>query len=130
MLALQLARGGTLAPCLGYSALGPSGGKFCLDLGTLDRELAFEDVPWPVCSLQPKRGAPSALGADAIAKFLLPRGGAAAKERRVRLREALLRFHPDKFEGRCLRYVRAADQERVREGVAEVTRGINALLLQ
>ena len=58
------------------------------------------------------------------------RGGAAAKERRVRLREALLRFHPDKFEGRCLRYVREADQERVREGVAEVTRGINALLLQ
>ncbi|GJE94628.1 hypothetical protein PsYK624_107990 [Phanerochaete sordida] len=100
--------------------------------GTVDRELRFEDVPWPVFVV---KGRGTALTADAIAKFLLPPPrpfgtAAATKERRIRLREALLRFHPDKFEGRFLRYVRQADQDRVREGVVEVTRGLNALLLQ
>lgn len=75
---------------------------------------------------------------EAISTFLLPERvpsndipqdiDTIQKERRNKLRETMLRFHPDKFEGRILRRVRERDQERVREAVGKVTRAVGELL--
>ncbi|KAJ3555284.1 hypothetical protein NM688_g2663 [Phlebia brevispora] len=113
-------------------------------------ELKFQDIPWPVFAVdigpsdRTNKGKGRAvdevtvddLTAEAIASFLLPDedplGPSDAetmqKERRDRLRETMLRFHPDKFEGRILRFVRERDKERVQEAVGRVTRAITELL--
>ncbi|KAI0821009.1 hypothetical protein BC629DRAFT_1278048 [Irpex lacteus] len=75
---------------------------------------------------------------EAVSAFLLPGGRlpdsaardeeAIKKERRDKLRETMLRFHPDKFEGRIMSRVREADKEVVREAVGRVARVINDLL--
>jgi hypothetical protein len=76
---------------------------------------------------------------EAISQFLLtaaPTDGAKPpplrdvdkKERKEKLRETFLRFHPDKFEGRVMRRVKASEQETVREAIGQVVRALNALM--
>ena len=103
--------------------------------GTIDGDLRFQDIPWPVYITDIDV---DTLTVDTVSSFLLPDGrpfGCSAsdkdtikKERRDKLRETMLRFHPDKFEGRVMRKVRESDQERVRECVGKVARIINDLL--
>ncbi|KAI0628395.1 hypothetical protein C8Q77DRAFT_1162138 [Trametes polyzona] len=108
--------------------------------------LKFGDVPWPV--LPPPLSSSSSkrdertvvvledLTAEAIAAFLLPPSErpvpedaeAAKKERKEKLRETMLRFHPDKFEGRVMRLVRDSDKELVKEAVGIVARTLNTLM--
>ena len=105
--------------------------------GKIEHELRIQDIPWPVAFADVD---PDSLTLDAVSAFLLPEGriiGSAAavgntikKERKDKLRETMLRFHPDKFEGRVMRKVREADKERVRECVGKVARIINDLLAQ
>ena len=74
--------------------------------------------------------------ADAISTFLLPlelfpphsQDSSVKKERRERLREAMLRFHPDKFEGRILGRVEERDRDRTKEAVAKVVVALNHLM--
>lgn len=40
----------------------------------------------------------------------------------------MLRFHPDKFEGRVMRRVKESDKDKVREAVGQVARALNALM--
>lgn len=96
-----------------------------------DEVLRFADVPWPVLAVH--TGAvvsPSDLTADAIAAFLFPDAGAEAAEqaRKERLREALLRFHPDKFGARVLRRVAVGERDAVGEGVGAVVRAVGELM--
>ncbi len=114
-----------------------------------DIELRFGDIPWPALATEVGPSAhgqekkPSALEIEditmeAVSAFLLPGGRlpdsaarddeAIKKERRDKLRETMLRFHPDKFEGRIMSRVREADKEVVREAVGRVARVINDLL--
>ncbi|KAI0365926.1 hypothetical protein BV20DRAFT_1027243 [Pilatotrama ljubarskyi] len=104
--------------------------------------LRFGDVPWPV--MPPPPSTPDErpvvtvedLTAEAIAAFLLPPSevpvsedaAVAKKDRKEKLRETMLRFHPDKFEGRIMRLVRPADLELVKEAVGIVARTLNTLL--
>ena len=67
----------------------------------------------------------TALTPDALSSFLLPEG----VNRKEKLRQTMLRFHPDKFEGRILRHVRETDKELVRDAVGRITRAINDLLV-
>ncbi|KAK2463126.1 hypothetical protein APHAL10511_004781 [Amanita phalloides] len=100
--------------------------------------LAFVDIPWPVLNAygpETKMGAPHTsledLTEDAIRNFLFPLRNselAEAKEKRDKLRETMLRFHPDKFEGRVMKLVTEGEQARVREGIAQVVRVVNGLL--
>lgn len=115
----------------------------------LDRELNFADIPWPVLvsevgptfsAADKSHTAPEIedFTSEAISAFLLYDGrpsrsssaetDALKKERRDKLREAMLRFHPDKFEGRIMHRVRASDKELVRDAVGRVARAINDLL--
>jgi len=105
--------------------------------------LSFSDVPWPIFPSFPSSKSKEEpvpitvehLTPGAIAAFILPQlddGSASSQERDKKrkdvLRDAMLRFHPDKFEGRVLRQVVEADQERVREAVGIVVRAVRGLM--
>ncbi|KAL1945207.1 hypothetical protein VTO73DRAFT_2058 [Trametes versicolor] len=104
--------------------------------------LRFRDVPWPIMppissSKHEEHAAVvmDDLTAEAISAFLLPPEVAshsdadvAKKERKEKLRETMLRFHPDKFEGRIMRLVRDKDKECVMEAVGMVARSLNTLM--
>ncbi|KAH8994448.1 hypothetical protein EDB92DRAFT_2053149 [Lactarius akahatsu] len=81
-------------------------------------DLGFGDVPWPV------RGKVeiAQLTTEAISAFLFPSGSGVerGRTRKEVLREAMLRFHPDKFEGR--------DRDPVREGANAVARAVMGLI--
>lgn len=101
--------------------------------GKVDRELRVQDVPWPVLVTDISV---DTLSVEAVSSFLLSDSrpadsdGDTKKERKDKLRETMLRFHPDKFEGRVLRRVHEADRERVRECAGKVARVVNELLAQ
>ncbi|KAI0359271.1 hypothetical protein OH77DRAFT_1015004 [Trametes cingulata] len=104
--------------------------------------LRFGDVPWPVMpSFSSRRDERPVvtledLTAEAISAFLLPPSDdadledrdAAKKDRKEKLRETMLRFHPDKFEGRIMRLVRDSEKELVKEAVGVVARTLNTLM--
>ncbi|KAJ4483502.1 hypothetical protein J3R30DRAFT_1791244 [Lentinula aciculospora] len=50
------------------------------------------------------------------------------KDRKEKLREALLRFHPDKFEGRLMPRVRPSERDKVAEALYIVVRVLNDLM--
>ena len=93
-------------------------------------DLGFGDIPWPV-----RGGAPdiSQLTTEVISAFLFEEHegldeAERAKMRKEELRGTMLRFHPDKFEGRVVRRVRHEEREAVREGANAVTRAVSALM--
>lgn len=100
------------------------------------------DVPWPMFVQDLAVPASSshfdldAITAEAITTFLLPASRfaqafpdlAIKKERREKLRETLLRFHPDKFEGRILSRVEEKDRAKTKEAVAKVAILLNTLM--
>jgi hypothetical protein len=111
--------------------------------------LGFEDVPWPIVppQLKGRKGKSKLvevtvgdLTETAISEFLLPhmpnqgdqqeKSEVEWKERKGRLREAMLRFHPDKFDGRLMRRVKEGERESVRDGVGQVARVLNALMVK
>lgn len=83
--------------------------------------LKMADVPWPVFDTVQDA---SVLTADALSSFLLPEG----VNRKDRLRQTMLRFHPDKFEARVLIRVVEADKDRVREALGAVVRAVGELM--
>lgn len=114
-------------------------------------DLKFDDIPWPIASANyekaPKRAGRAErprrpitiedLTADSIASFLLPvslstdKGSDDAskkKDRKDRLREAFLRFHPDKFPGRFMKRIVGDEQEKVREAIGQISRVLNSLM--
>jgi hypothetical protein len=123
-------------------------------LGGSEGSLGYDDIPWPIAAAhrgkaEKRHGGdhrPSLrtgveeLTADAISSFLLPPHvvGPEAddatkilslkKEKKDRLREAFLRFHPDKFEGRFMRRVNEKEKERVREAIGQISRVLNLLM--
>jgi hypothetical protein len=95
-------------------------------------DLGFGDIPWPV-----RGGASdiSQLTVEAISAFLFEGQkeqdvdeAGRARLRKEELRGTMLRFHPDKFEGRIVRRVWAEDRQAVREGANAVTRAVAALM--
>ena len=105
--------------------------------------LGLADIPWPVYqAFGDKNPGPSSfrvddLTVDAVSTFLLHSSidddkdpDVSRKDRRERLRDGMLRFHPDKFEGKYLSRVEDREKERVREGLVFVVRGLKELLKQ
>ena len=119
--------------------------------------LGYDDIPWPIAAAHqhkadkrhrgearpPLTTAVENLTAEAISSFLLPvvappivgpelddaaKDLSLKKEREDRLREAFLRFHPDKFEGRFMRRIDEKEKERVREAIGQISRVLNSLI--
>ncbi|KAI0035459.1 hypothetical protein K488DRAFT_83036 [Vararia minispora EC-137] len=80
----------------------------------------FADVPWPVFDADAD-GEPTP---ESVGAFLRADDGRA----RDRLRQALLRFHPDKFDGRLMPRVVPDDRDAVRQAVAAVARALAVLI--
>ena len=106
------------------------------DAGEGGEGLKFEDIPWPIYAPTKKLALTlDDLTHSAISSFLLPDTPTTAqtplqlKMRKDLLRAQILRFHPDKFEGRVMGRVEAGEErERVREGVGRVVRVLNGLM--
>ncbi|KAF8590794.1 hypothetical protein K439DRAFT_1328811 [Ramaria rubella] len=88
-------------------------------------QLRFRSIPWPV--LMPVYS-PETLLPIQIAAFILNPQHSQGKTRKDRLREALLRWHPDRFEAKWLKKVVEEERESVQEGVGLVVRALNDLL--
>lgn len=86
---------------------------------------AFSDVPWPV---MPPVVDVRDITTSGVAKFLLHAHRTPDKTRKEKLRDAVLRYHPDKFEGRILPRIISEDRARVQEGVSTVMRCLNELM--
>jgi len=101
---------------------------------TTDQLLMFQDIPWPChtaySTSDDHHFSLDDLTIDSISEFLFR----SAKEpteptQKVKtIRETLLRFHPDKFEGRVMSRVSEADRANVQEGVGIVVRTLNELM--
>lgn len=115
--------------------------------------LSFGDIPWPlfvpVTHSDTAHSDSSSITLEhftvaAISAFLIPISTISAlaqdvgvslpthdrdkKEKKEKLRETMLRFHPDKFEGRVMRKIIETDKDRVREAVGQVARVLNTLM--
>ena len=106
--------------------------------------LKFEHIPWPIhwARSQSKRHSTTIglddLTAEAISTFLLLSEESTfsateskeqtKKQRKEKLRETMLRFHPDKFEGRVMNKVAESDKEMVKEAVGIVVRVVGGLM--
>ena len=98
-------------------------------------DLGFGDIPWPVGSEAPDI---PQLTAEAMSAFLfLPEqeleeqgldDAGRARLRKEELRVTMLRFHPDKFEGRIIPRVKLGERAAVREGANAVTRAVTGLM--
>ncbi|EJU04916.1 hypothetical protein DACRYDRAFT_104809 [Dacryopinax primogenitus] len=84
----------------------------------------WEDVPWPVFE---HPSAPEELTGERMREFLFSDAHSSGKGKKERVREALLRWHPDKFEGRWMGRVREGEREMVREGMGRVVRFLGEL---
>jgi hypothetical protein len=119
--------------------------------GGSEGSLGYDDIPWPIAAAHrgkaemrhggedrpPLRTGVEELTAEAISSFLLPphvlgpevnENLSLKKEKKDRLREAFLRFHPDKFEGRFMQRVKEQEKERVREAIGQISRVLNLLM--
>jgi hypothetical protein len=87
--------------------------------------LHFQDIPWPI---QHPPTSPEQLTASAISAFVLSPLHSHGKNQKQRIREALLVFHPDRFD-KWVRLVRdGPDRHLVREAAGSVVRILNTLL--
>lgn len=101
---------------------------------TTGQPLTFRDIPWPCyTAYSPPDSRSLSLGdltAESISEFLFsPASESTDSAQRIKtIRGTLLRFHPDKFDGRIISRVPEAERAMVREGVGIVVRTMNELL--
>lgn len=100
--------------------------KICSSHEKPDKPFVFKDIPWPMFAVPSKT---ESLSAERISAFLFEGvNGNEPKLRRERVREALLRWHPDKFEGKLGAKLDAKEKERILEGVGIVARCLNDMM--
>ncbi|EJU00530.1 hypothetical protein DACRYDRAFT_53973 [Dacryopinax primogenitus] len=79
--------------------------------------LGFTDLPWPC---YPAPLSPEDLKPLPIQRFILSPSHSASQGAKERVRQALLRWHPDKFEGRWMGRCSEGERGEVRQGVRAV----------
>ncbi|TBU24984.1 hypothetical protein BD311DRAFT_765504 [Dichomitus squalens] len=94
-----------------------------VELLSSEETLGFRDVPWPMFS-QPR--SLEELSEAKVAKFVLSPSHA-GETRRDKIRNALKRWHPDRF-GRLSGRVKEEEKEAIEDGVGIVARCLNDLL--
>ncbi|CAE6453929.1 unnamed protein product [Rhizoctonia solani] len=89
------------------------------------RQLTFYDIPWPVS--MPARSFEE-LQSSAIEKFLLSPCHSTTKTRKMRLRSALMQWHPDKFAQRFVDRIEESHRTAILAAVNSVARTITELM--
>jgi len=82
------------------------------------RSLCWTDIPWPVLAQAPSVGQ---LTPENVTAFF-------AGESRKEKRDAMLRWHPDRFEGRWLELCVAEERQSVKQSVGVVARCLSGML--
>ena len=100
--------------------------KNIMESNDLSNSLSFKSIPWPVI-VQPS--APDKLIPRDISAFLLSPAHSQDVPGKDRIKDALRRWHPDRFQ-RWLSIVDDRDKAAVEEGVGIVARCLNELLAQ
>ena len=90
-----------------------------------DGSLTWRSFPWPMMK---KPSEPEDITANGIGALVLSTHHSNDKSNRDRLKEQLLRWHPDRFENRWLKKVSEKEQEKVRNGAGQVVRALNELM--
>ncbi|KAF8829163.1 hypothetical protein F5879DRAFT_934333 [Lentinula edodes] len=93
-------------------------------ISTSSEPIKFSDIPWPV---QHTVTSPEDLTPTGISAFLLSALHSQNQSRKERIRNAQLRWHPDRFQ-RVMRRVREEDKGSVAEGVGIVARCLNDMM--
>ncbi|KAG6812269.1 hypothetical protein H0H92_003658 [Tricholoma furcatifolium] len=95
---------------------------------TTTASIHWESIPWPMLS-SPRT--PDDITLPAITAYmqspLLP-DKEKAKSQKDRLKEHIRKWHPDRFETKCLPRVVEDEREKVKEGTGTVIRSLNELL--
>ena len=86
--------------------------------------LSFSSIPWPTLN---RPSGPSSITLEAISSFLLSDAHSNSQKPKERIKEALRRWHPDRFV-RFLRRVLPEDRAVVEEAVGVVARCLNELM--
>lgn len=86
--------------------------------------MKINDIPWPL-SIQPK--SPEDITSSSVSAFLLSRHHTDPKAHKYRIREALMLFHPDRFEKWILLMGTEQDAAQARELAGTVVRVLNSL---
>ncbi|CAE7092110.1 unnamed protein product [Rhizoctonia solani] len=89
------------------------------------RHLTFYDIPWPVS--KPARSFEE-LQLSAIERFLLSPYHSITKTRKMRLRSALMQWHPDKFAERFINRLEESHRTAIIGAVTSVARMISELM--
>jgi len=101
---------------------------------TPGQPFTFRDIPWPCYAAYSPSSSPSFslddLTVDSISEFLFGSAIISTEitQKTKTVRETLLRFHPDKFEGRVISRVSDTERAEVQRGVGIVVRALNELL--
>ncbi|KAG6831317.1 hypothetical protein H0H87_005676 [Tephrocybe sp. NHM501043] len=99
-------------------------------LSTTSANLRWESIPWPMFN-SPKY--PDDITIAAVAAYmespLLPEKEK-AKLPKDRIKEQIRKWHPDRFETKCLPRVVEEEREKVKEGTGTVIRSLNELLMR
>ena len=90
--------------------------------------LTFSTVPWPVLrvSSDPQFSDPNEIGIEEMKEFVLSPFHSVDKSKESRIRDAYMRWHPDK-SARWLEFVVKSERARVKEGVERVNWCLNNL---
>lgn len=96
------------------------------ELTASSEPLSFSDIPWPIASSSPNR---DNMTAEAIKQFLLSACHSKDVSHKDRIRNALRRWHPDRFE-RVLQRVVEQDKAAAGECVGIVARCLNEMMEQ
>ncbi|THH18775.1 hypothetical protein EW146_g2266 [Bondarzewia mesenterica] len=86
--------------------------------------LTFDTIPWPMVEM-PRRM--EDISAESVEKFVLSSAHSEGISQKDRIRNALRRWHPDRF-GRLMSRVEERDRKIVEQGVGAVVRCLNELL--
>ncbi|KAG8729366.1 hypothetical protein FRC11_008922, partial [Ceratobasidium sp. 423] len=85
--------------------------------------IGFRDIPWPLLRVP---SGPESITPQAVGAFILSPLHSQDKSRKERLRNAMLRWHSDKFEGRWMARIEEDERPKVKEAV----RGVFTSLVQ
>ncbi|GJJ10070.1 hypothetical protein Clacol_004296 [Clathrus columnatus] len=87
--------------------------------------LRFRSIPWPVMI---QITSPEQLLPIRIAQFIFHPMHSQGKSKEKRIREALLKWHPDRFNSKWLHKIAPEDHDKVVDGAGRVVRALNELL--
>ncbi|KIM27988.1 hypothetical protein M408DRAFT_146774 [Serendipita vermifera MAFF 305830] len=90
--------------------------------------LTFATVPWPVLRVasDPQFSDPNEIGIEEVKEFVLSPFHSTNKSKEARIRDAYMRWHPDK-SSRWLEFVVKSERGRVKDGVERVNWCLNNL---